>query len=103
MQKCPEAPQRDVQSAAAGEEQPHAPMYAGAHPSGRQLGRKCPGGPKGHQVEQDLVMCPCHKEGQILGYVRRNVACRTDPSALLNSGKVASGVLCPDTNILERF
>ncbi len=36
----------------------------GGHPAGKQLGRKEPGGPGGHEVEREPTMCPCRKEGK---------------------------------------
>lgn len=40
----------EVQSPAAGEEQPPAPVSAEGHPAEKQLGRKGTGAPGGHQV-----------------------------------------------------
>ncbi|KAK4819160.1 hypothetical protein QYF61_025975 [Mycteria americana] len=45
-------------------EQLQAPVCAGGHPAGKQLGREGPGRPGGHQIEREPAMCPCHKEGQ---------------------------------------
>ena len=39
------------------------PCRAGDQQAGKQLDRKGPEGPGGHQVEHEQAMRPCHKEG----------------------------------------
>jgi len=57
-----------MQSPAAAEEQPQAPVCAGTHPNGKPLCRKEPGGLCRHQVDHEPAMCS--------GGIRRNVASR---------------------------
>ncbi|KAK4828642.1 hypothetical protein QYF61_000290 [Mycteria americana] len=59
-----EVQQGEVQNPAPAEEQSQAPMYAGGCPSRKQLCRKGPGGPGGHQVGYELAICLCCKEGK---------------------------------------
>ena len=54
----------DRQSPAPGEEKPPAPIYAGGHTAGKQLGMKGPRGLGGHQIEPGPAVCPCTKEGK---------------------------------------
>jgi len=37
-------------------------LYAGVHLTGKELGRKRPGGPGRHQLEHVPAKCPCSKE-----------------------------------------
>ena len=55
--------QGEVQIPAPREEQAHAPVHAGGWLAGKQIGRKGPGGPGGHQVEHEPAMGPYGKEG----------------------------------------
>lgn len=50
-----EVQQGEVQNPACREEQPQAPAPIGKHPAGRQLCRKVPGCPGGHQVSSVLL------------------------------------------------
>ena len=74
------AQQRQVQSPAPGEEHPYAPIYAGGRLTGKQLGRKGPGRPGGHQVEHESVQWQCalvaKKVDGILGCIMRSIASR---------------------------
>lgn len=49
----------EMESPAAGQEQTQAPVYAGGHPAGKQLGL----GRKGHQLEHEPAVCTCGMEG----------------------------------------
>lgn len=65
----------------------------------KQLCRKGTGGPRGHQVEHEAVVCPCGKGVHgVLGCTRRAVANRLRkviPSHLLSAGKATPGVQGP--------
>lgn len=50
--KCPRA----VPKGSAQEQQPQAPVPAGGQPAGKQLGRKRPEGPGGHEVENEEAL-----------------------------------------------
>ena len=63
-----------MQSPAPGEEHPHAPIYAGDHPVGRQLGRKGPGCPGAHLVEGQQCALAAKKANGILNCIRQSIA-----------------------------
>lgn len=44
---------------------PTCQLHAGGHPVGKQLDRKGPGGPGGHQIEHEPAMHPCSNEGEL--------------------------------------
>lgn len=55
--------QKRKQNPEPGEEQPHALVYTrGIYSAGRQLVRKEPVRPGGHQVEHQPAVCPCSEE-----------------------------------------
>jgi len=56
-----------MQIPASREEQPRALVYDGGHPAGKQLGRKGPWVPGGHEIEHELAMCSCGKGEWYLG------------------------------------
>ncbi|KAK4832125.1 LOW QUALITY PROTEIN: hypothetical protein QYF61_020802 [Mycteria americana] len=59
------------------EEQPHAPLHAGDHPAGEQLGRKGPrvGGTKLNVSQQCALAAKAARS--ILGYIRQSIASRS--------------------------
>ena len=61
QQEPHEVQQVEVQNPAHGEELPHAPVHAGGRPCGKQLCRKSPEVPGGHQVERKPAMLPSSK------------------------------------------
>ena len=56
-----EVHQADIQRSAPGEEQSQG---TSTHWGPKQLGRRGPGGPSGHQAQYEPAMCPCHKGGK---------------------------------------
>ena len=58
-----EVQQWEVRSLAPGKDKSHAPIYAGGNPAGKQLRRKGPRGPFGHQAAHEPTTCPWYKEG----------------------------------------
>ncbi|GAB0181745.1 mitochondrial enolase superfamily member 1 [Grus japonensis] len=96
-QQEPQVQQEEVQSPAPGEEQPHAPVYAGGHPAGKQLCRSVPGDPGGHQAEHEAAMCPCCTEGEEYPQLHEKKYCHKvkgrDPYLLLSRGETHLDVL----------
>lgn len=58
-----EVHQMEALGSIPGEEQPHAPLYAGCWLAGKEFDRKGSEGIVGYQVEHKPVMCPHVKEG----------------------------------------
>lgn len=75
---------------ASGEEEPHAPIYAGDWQAIRQLCRKIPGVPGGHQGEHEPAAFPCSTKG--LRWLRQLQG--DDPASLLSTGERTVGRLC---------
>ncbi|PKU45238.1 hypothetical protein llap_4465 [Limosa lapponica baueri] len=67
-----------VQSPTPGEEQLHAPIYTGGHPTKKQLSRKGPGDPGGHEVEQTSQQYALAAKiaDDILGCLRQSIDSR---------------------------
>lgn len=88
--------QQELQSPAAGEEQPQVPLPAGGCAAEKQLCRKGRGGVGGYQVDHALAMCLCGKEGT--WYPEQQFE-GGDPSSL-STDKAILEVMCPDLGSL---
>lgn len=60
-QESHEVQQGEVKNSSLGEEQLQAAIHSGGCTAGKQVGRKSPGDPSGHQAGYEPEMCPCCK------------------------------------------